>query len=1411
MFTRRKPQICLVAVVAACAALTGTFLGEPMAYGQGAVGDYVDLGLVLEAPLDAQAFGSHDLNIVVVNNGTRAAYDVEVVVDVEYPSESGFTNLPEVPVGSASLDGTSLRWTIPALGGLQREAISARVTHRLIDPSNVTIYDNSSDPHELFGEVTTESFDSNPENNTARIWSYNFNPTSTHQFVQVTGNYSVNVSVDELSPSPGDDLNFKITANKEDLRRYGKLPLIDLKVDVELTDGLTVTGTPSYATEGVLPVPDSVEGYSNGVFTIGTTKSGESRSISVTLPITVAANAAGSEQCLTAKLTGNPPPGTGRFDDDISDNMAKVCVGAAPAGEQVVLSDGTVDLFTWHPCVGDSQAPCREQDSLELVVAGDMAPEFGTKFQPSQVVVHVPDPDGRTVDANGVLAWSTGFATFGDCTASPPTCLPGGTDRNGALLRSNTTFLDLRTDTTETPPDVDRWGTPDTTYPDWERGYFKTEMSGPGKIATWDSSTSGPASEWGSSDAGYEGNPWITSSDKHLGFTDGFYIEFSKLGTYRLTATIRTPYDNDVTDTTAGVEYSDTETYTFHAGPIQNLEVLDGGSSDVAAGRTAYTILAANNGPENTVDATVKIALPSGAQVEDNVASDGTYSNGQWNLPGLEMRDYRRSQGELEEASLTLILKDGGGVPTEPATATISLTDNSYNVCIGSDRSTLAHTNHSDCESDSKTTNTWHTAVCVNSGTVTTDAQSACTAPKVWTENVCAASGGAVIAGYDEMECDGWFQGTVYEYPDNNNEAKISARGGGAVGTSGAGGPMAPRFANTPVLTWEAVAHVNNWPVYRYQVQYLSGNDWLDLADVPGTQTHFADTGAGSRRSYRVRALNEAGVPGFWSRSASQVTYRQASPPLNVTAQAGDAGEVVVSWEPSSDDGGSPITYYQAQWSRNGTSGWSNACRSDSASQHTCTNTGIPSGETRYYRVAAYAGGLGAWSDLAVATAVAGVPEAPSLSASRATSGSGDNILRAIRLTWSQPRDNGSTIYAYEIDYVDYDQVARKCGTDWQALDGVGGPYSDSPVAREYLDAGNWGDGLEPGAYRCYRVRAVNNTGAGAWSNAASASAGGAVPPDEWLYLDGEADGQNAITLYWGEPHYDGGAPVTGYQLQYSEDGENWRNLTTTSASARSYTHTGRKVGETWHYQIRARNSAGWGGWSYPVTVTIEEGATADLSQPSLTAQARTSTEVFLSWNSLCNPNLADDCENKGVDGYYLEYSEDGGLYGWERLTWLWTDQTTVLDSTVEPGATRYYRVAGYKEDGGRQLLGRWSQVKSVTTGDFSVGAPQNLTIEEEGERGLRLEWDAVTEGRDVDSITGYRIERSTWNGEGPGDFDTSWVARQTNRGIGPYVETGLTPNTQYYYRVAAVTRNGAVPYIGPYSIASIFIPPAGN
>ena len=1363
MFTRWKFQIALIAIVTILTALAVAIANDPVVYAQEDDNGYVDVGLELEVPPDHLGDGTrHDLIIAAVNHGSRTAYDVEVVVKIEYPDLSHFDVAPAVPAGIASLSGDerTLRWYIPSLGGLQREEVTAKVTHRNETSSLGDVFDYRAYPHEHFGTVSTSSFenDIHQGNNTARVWSYALH-AGNDLFNQAAGSYSVVVSVDNPAPSPGDTVEFKIEADRENpflgVFAGHRAPPIDLKVAVELTGGLVVEEKPSATPPKEItysPASVSSLSYENGVFNVGTLTAGQGLvgqvlAFSVTLPITVSDKAPLNQQCLTATLTGNPPPGTGRYDDDISDNVAKFCLGVP--SQKKVYQSGTVGSPTIHACrSGVPTGGCDTAGEVDIQIA--TSTDDPSKLDLTPAVIQIKDEPGRVFDAD-----------------------------NGSVTDGTTVSWQTATD-----EDPDFTGTRNGVKIAWERSplndyaanwqhfnvtYTASGLNGgaPPGLVSIRSSSSGSAF-WALTPQ----NSWTFKRGTNYNLTSTTtvrMVEFAKLGTYVLAFTadfLHQTIDEDG-DSNPDV-FSGTGRTFFHVGPIAELGVSDGGpSSGASSNRVAFAVTGVNNRNEVAKSGKIVVQLPPGATALETVPPNtGTFNPNSspptwsWNINALEHSARRRAQGFAEGETVMLIVR---GV-NAGETATAKIVYDPYLVCIGSDGSTLAHTTQAACE---------------------------------------AVSGAS------------WHEGTVYDYNDDNNTATITARGGGAAGA--AGGPMAPRFANQPVLTWEAVAHVNNWPVDRYQVQYLSGNDWVNLAEVPGDQTHYADTGAGSRRSYRVRALNEAGVPGFWSRSASQVTYRQASPPLNVTAEAGGAGEVVVSWEPSSDDGGSPITYYQAQWSRTGTGGWSNACRSDSASQHTCTNTGIPSGETRYYRVAAYAGGLGAWSDLAVATAVAGVPEAPSLSASRATSGSGDNILRAIRLTWSQPRDNGSTIYAYEIDYVDYDQVARKCGTDWEPLDGIGYRYSDSPVAREYLDAGNFGDGLEPGAYRCYRVRAVNSAGAGAWSNAASASAGGAVTPDQWLYLDGEADGQNAITLYWGEPHYDGGAPVTGYQLQYSDDttnsnGElNWRNLTTTSASARSYTHTGRKVGETWHYRVRARNSAGWGGWSYPVTVTIEEGKTANLSQPSLTVQARTSKEVLLSWSSLCNPNREGDCEGKGVDGYMVEYSDDGGLYGWERLTWLWTDQTKVLDATVEPGATRYYRVAGYKEENRRQLLGRWSQIKKATTGDFRVGAPQNFTIEKEGERGLRLVWDEVTEGRDAASITGYRIERSTWSGDGPGDFDTSWVARQTNRKGSPYVETGLTPNTQYYYQVAAVTRNGAVPYIGPYSMASIFIPPAGN
>ena len=150
-------------------------LGAGPAQAQEEDNDHVDVGLMLEFPDTPQAPLSHELNIVVVNHGSRTAYDVEIVVDVVKPEDSSlFLFAPAVPVGEVSLEdnGYTLRWSIPELRGLQREEVTARVYHKILASHMIgSTFDNSLIPHEVFGEATTSSFESGIHggNNTSRV------------------------------------------------------------------------------------------------------------------------------------------------------------------------------------------------------------------------------------------------------------------------------------------------------------------------------------------------------------------------------------------------------------------------------------------------------------------------------------------------------------------------------------------------------------------------------------------------------------------------------------------------------------------------------------------------------------------------------------------------------------------------------------------------------------------------------------------------------------------------------------------------------------------------------------------------------------------------------------------------------------------------------------------------------------------------------------------------------------------------------------------------------------------------------------------------------------------------------------------------------------------------------------------
>ena len=1293
MFARWKFQIALIAIIAVFAALAGGFRDEPVAYAQQEDGDYVDVGLFLEVPFDEQAGLSHDLNIIVVNNGSRTAYDVEVVVDVVYPALSRFRYLPEVPVGWASLEGTSLHWTIPALGGLRREEVAALVTHEAIAPYT-PVYDNGFDPHELFGRVTTSSFESDLHkgNNTSRVWSYSYR-VSHSGYRQVNGNYYVNVSVDERHPAPGGAVNFTVTADRTatpDPESTSTAPPIELQVKIELTDGLTVDGTPSYhSTSGgsrgtTLPTPASVS-YSNGVFDIGTQKSSERTNIvdrrvptrySVTLPVTVASGAVVSEQCLTATLTGKPPPSTGPFGDDISDNVAKLCLGSLDP----YFTSADLEEFVSHPCVGNSDHPCDSTDDVR-VRATDTTVDPPVALGPGTPVILVPDTsetrkfdsDTNSVNAGTKVSWqvpvqisyrpyTSEYVRWTDVTDSFSYEMPG---------KDNFDKLHIRTT--------------------WARSLLNDGQRQAAFLATYDPGEN-PAAN----------GPFPLT------------VEFEKLGTYKVNYAITATHDNNTpSDTTDDVGYPATGSYIFHVGPIADLGASDGGASPyVAADRNALTIVAYNNEQENSWDAKVT-ALPTGADVIH--VTQGAYNptDGEWDIGELKPRGYYRSRGEPEP---TLVLSAAAG-----DTADVSIAAKNYEVCIGSDASTLTHTTQAACEADTTNGGSWHT-------------------------------------------------GPVYDYNADDNTVTVTAAAGAGGGDSVPGSvTVMDPDASGVLVEWAAVAQVNGLGVKHYELE-RSDTSWTSVGGEL-TDTKYQDTSPGSANPvYRVRAVNAAGVPGPWSQTSGM---RPGAPGNFAAAVASGNTQVNLTWDAPAAVTGVTVSGYEIEVSADGGDSWTSLATAHSASPYAHTVSLMP-GDVRDYRVRTVAmiGGVTLNSPWATATATVAYPK-PGVPKAFAASGSSD--FQAT-LSWSAPDAvAGVSLTGYEAEF------SKDGGNEWDAVTGTPTltgttyslPHTDNTLGADVV--------------RQYRVRAVGTvtshgqttTVRGDWAFAAATR--DYPTPGAPRNFIADAINQSQVNLSWSEPEAVSGVTVTGYHLEFSTDGIQWKWLpagqTRTKLTVKSHEHVDDTLapGAIRQYRVRAvgtdtNNAVFESGWVFASAATEAVGPPLNLmAAPDPESPTASRTRINLTWDE---PAFGADL----VTGYRIDHAPaDTGP--WQTLKHS-HDERNYQHTGRDPGQRNCYRVAAIFAGG----TGPFSDPAACAStlgnpADDLPGEPESLRIAQVGSNYVTLEWDAPGSGGAVD----YYEYRSNIH-------DATRVPGAATR----VTVRGLAPGSTYEFQVRAVNNIGA-------------------
>ena len=494
-------------------------------------------------------------------------------------------------------------------------------------------------------------------------------------------------------------------------------------------------------------------------------------------------------------------------------------------------------------------------------------------------------------------------------------------------------------------------------------------------------------------------------------------------------------------------------------------------------------------------------------------------------------------------------------------------------------------------------------------------------------------------------------------------------------------------------------------------------------------------------------------------------------PPTNVRATEGGHNTINLAWRAPTDDGGAPITGYRIEWSVSGNSPWQTVGLSSPV--RVWAHRGLDPGTTRYYRVRAVnSAGTGSASDVDSATTeplpvvtisavrrfrTEGAPAVfeltrdgnltRSLSVDVAVAETGDMISGSAPVTVSFAADRSTVRLRVATDDDDADEPAS--------------------VIRVIVRSGST---YTVGSNAIATVTVADNDDP-------------AVAPGMPTNLRATQGGHNTINLAWRAPTDDGGAPVSGYRIEWSRSGNGqWRAIILT-APVQVWAHDGLDPGTTRYYRVSAINSTGTGAAS-----DIDSAKTKALPVVTISAVPSSPTEgVSAVFELTREGNLPSSLS---VDVAVTETGDmiSGAAPSTVRFS---AGQGTVKlqvptdnDDADEPNS----EITATVQSGSAYTVGS-NATATVTVADNDdpvdvPGAPTNLRATEGGQNTINLAWRAPTDDGGA-PISRYRVE---WSPSG------QWEAREAVVLTSPvtvWAHGGLDPGTTRYYRVSAINSAG--------------------
>lgn len=359
----------------------------------------------------------------------------------------------------------------------------------------------------------------------------------------------------------------------------------------------------------------------------------------------------------------------------------------------------------------------------------------------------------------------------------------------------------------------------------------------------------------------------------------------------------------------------------------------------------------------------------------------------------------------------------------------------------------------------------------------------------------------------------------------------------------------------TVALRWKAPVDTGGTAITDYVIQYKTSTDatWKVFADGASTATSATVTGLTNGTSYvfQVAAVNGAGRGPYstWAANARAAIWTK---PLPDNGNTWTFDPSTARWVERTRDGSFFASYREISRDPQYV-GLRDDSRSFTLRLYATSATWTTDSASQWYSM-----GTGRWIEAPFLVL-------PSVAPGPATSLQTMAGNREVSLRWSAPVNNGGT------EITDYVVQYRSTGqTEWTTFPDGRTSATTATVT-----------GLTNGTGYVFRVAAVNSAGQGAFCTL-SVPATPRTTADAPTKVTGAA-GNGRVALSWAAPANNGGAPVSRYEVQYSDNGgASWSVAPANNSSRTSTAVANLKNGVDYIFRVAAVNTAGIGAFSNP-------------------------------------------------------------------------------------------------------------------------------------------------------------------------------------------------------------------------------------